>query len=127
MLAFGLVASLLPEPGPAAVVPPSVPVVAPPPPPVQAQVVPAGPVVVRDKVLNRLADAHLVALTFDDGPDPKWTPQILAVLHRYGAVATFCEIGRNVQANPSLVSQIVEAGNQLCDHTMTHDERLPDK
>jgi peptidoglycan/xylan/chitin deacetylase (PgdA/CDA1 family) len=65
-----------------------------------------------------------VALTFDDGPNPTYTPQVLALLDRYGAHATFCEIGDAAQAYPALVRQVVAHGDRLCDHTMTHDENL---
>jgi peptidoglycan/xylan/chitin deacetylase (PgdA/CDA1 family) len=68
-----------------------------------------------------------IALTFDDGPDPAWTPQVLALLAQYHAQATFCLIGNNVVAHPALVRQIVAAGDTLCDHTMTHDENLPSR
>nr|WP_084713473.1 glycosyltransferase [Streptacidiphilus rugosus] len=61
-----------------------------------------------------------VALTFDDGPDPTWTPQILAVLRRHGVHATFFVIGENVSAHPGVTSQIVADGNELGVHTFTH-------
>jgi peptidoglycan/xylan/chitin deacetylase (PgdA/CDA1 family) len=129
VLLFGLVAPLLPAPG-APVAPIPLPIVVPappPPPPVQVELVAPGPVVPRAEVLNKLVDSHTVALTFDDGPDPRWTPRVLAVLRRHGAVATFCMIGRNAVANPSLVKQVVDAGNRLCDHSRTHDGQLPDR
>jgi peptidoglycan/xylan/chitin deacetylase (PgdA/CDA1 family) len=69
-----------------------------------------------------------VALTFDDGPDPVWTPRVLDVLARYHAHAVFCEIGPQASANPALVRRILAAGDRLCDHTVHHDEamhRLP--
>src|SRR5580765_4557004 len=66
------------------------------------------------------AGKRTVALTFDDGPDPTYTPQVLALLKRYHATATFCMIGENVQAHPELVQQVVKAGHRLCDHTVTH-------
>ena len=53
--------------------------------------------------------ACTLALTFDDGPDPRWTPQILAILQRHGAVATFCMVSRNVAGQEALVRQIVDA------------------
>ena len=68
-----------------------------------------------------------VALTFDDGPDPTYTPQVLAILRQYQIRATFCLVGREVRAYPDLVREIVADGHRLCDHTMTHDEHLPDK
>jgi peptidoglycan/xylan/chitin deacetylase (PgdA/CDA1 family) len=65
-----------------------------------------------------------VALTFDDGPNPTYTPQILALLERYGVHATFCEIGDAAEDYPGLVREVAADGNRLCDHTMTHDEQL---
>jgi peptidoglycan-N-acetylglucosamine deacetylase len=130
VLVFGLVAPLLPPLGP-----PAVPITAPavaaaPPPeplPVQVQLVAPAPVVPRAALLNRLADSHTVALTFDDGPDPRWTPKILAVLKQHGAVATFCMVSRNVAGQEALVRQLVDAGMRLCDHSHTHDELLPER
>lgn len=66
-----------------------------------------------------------VALSFDDGPDPRWTPQILALLRANHVHATFCMIGRQARAHPELVRQVVAGGNALCDHTWDHDEHLP--
>ncbi len=63
-----------------------------------------------------------VALTFDDGPDPVWTPKVLAALRRNNAVATFCMIGDNVTAHPEMVTAVVNAGMRLCDHTQSHPQ-----
>ncbi|MFD0329720.1 polysaccharide deacetylase family protein [Streptacidiphilus monticola] len=65
-----------------------------------------------------------IALTFDDGPSPQWTPKILALLAQYHAHATFCQIGPNAQAHPELVKQIIAAGDRLCDHTVSHNEQM---
>ena len=65
-----------------------------------------------------------VALTFDDGPDPAWTPEVLALLRKYRAVATFCMIGQRVQDHPELVTKVVNAGMRLCDHSQTHPVSL---
>lgn len=65
-----------------------------------------------------------VLLTFDDGPDPVWTPQVLALLKAYHAHAIFCLIGREARKYPELVRQIVADGHLLCDHTQNHDEHL---
>ncbi|MFF4214478.1 polysaccharide deacetylase family protein [Streptomyces sp. NPDC001796] len=64
-----------------------------------------------------------VALTFDDGPDPRWTPQVLALLAQHHAKATFCEIGPLAQRYPYLTSAIVANGDRLCDHSVHHDEQ----
>ncbi|MFC6600240.1 bifunctional polysaccharide deacetylase/glycosyltransferase family 2 protein [Kitasatospora paranensis] len=64
--------------------------------------------------------AGTIALTFDDGPDPRWTPQILAVLHRHGVHATFFTVGTQVAAEPDLARRIVAEGHQIGIHTFTH-------
>lgn len=61
-----------------------------------------------------------VALTFDDGPDPKWTPQILAILRREHVPATFFLIGEEAMRHPMLVRQIAAEGHELGSHTFTH-------
>ncbi len=61
-----------------------------------------------------------VALTFDDGPDPLWTPQILDQLKQLGVHATFFIIGENALANPELVRRIVAEGHDIGNHTFTH-------
>lgn len=62
----------------------------------------------------------VVYLTFDDGPDPKWTPKILALLQQYHATATFYEIGRNVRSYPETTLQVAEAGNTIGLHGYNH-------
>src|SRR6188474_804557 len=66
--------------------------------------------------------ANTIALTFDDGPDPQWTPAILDVLARHGAHATFFVIGSKVNENPELTRRIVAEGHELGVHTFTHSE-----
>lgn len=65
-----------------------------------------------------------VALTFDDGPSPVWTPRILRLLARYHVHATFCLIGEQVQQYPKLVARIAAAGHSLCNHSWDHDESM---
>ncbi|MFI7212606.1 polysaccharide deacetylase family protein [Micromonospora maritima] len=65
-----------------------------------------------------------VALTFDDGPDPRWTPQVLALLSQYGVKATFCVVGENVESHPDLVRSIVAEGHTVCNHSWKHDVNL---
>jgi cellulose synthase/poly-beta-1,6-N-acetylglucosamine synthase-like glycosyltransferase/peptidoglycan/xylan/chitin deacetylase (PgdA/CDA1 family) len=67
----------------------------------------------------QLADKQL-ALTFDDGPDPRNTPQLLDLLSRYGARATFFDTGENVLAHPGLFRREVEEGHLVGNHTMRH-------
>lgn len=64
----------------------------------------------------------LIALTFDDGPDPEKTPEILDILDKYNARGSFFVTGENVQKYPKLTRQIVERGHLLCNHHW-RDER----
>ncbi|BAS28539.1 polysaccharide deacetylase family protein [Limnochorda pilosa] len=64
--------------------------------------------------------AKAVALTFDDGPDPRSTPRVMAVLERYGARATFFVVGRRVLAHPELVREAVKAGHEVGNHGHRH-------
>ncbi|MEV4539929.1 polysaccharide deacetylase family protein [Asanoa sp. NPDC049518] len=68
-----------------------------------------------------------VALTFDDGPDPKYTPEVLALLDEYQVKATFCLVGEMVVQFPALVREIVDRGHTLCNHTWNHDVTLGTK
>src|ERR1700738_2665512 len=63
-----------------------------------------------------------VALSFDDGPDPKWTPRILVTLKRRGAPATFMLIGEAAQQNLGLMKRIVREGHEIGNHTYTHPD-----
>jgi peptidoglycan-N-acetylglucosamine deacetylase len=62
----------------------------------------------------------LVALTFDDGPDPKWTPQILDILRAKKVPATFFIIGENSMAHPLLLQRVMDEGHEVGSHTFTH-------
>ena len=65
-------------------------------------------------------DPRSIALTFDDGPNPAVTPQLLRLLERYGVAATFFLIGRHVRRNASLAREIVAAGHSVGNHTHSH-------
>ena len=62
-----------------------------------------------------------VALTFDDGPWPEGTPQILDLLKQYRVKATFCVLGKQVQVYPELMRRIVAEGHTVCNHSWRHD------
>lgn len=66
----------------------------------------------------------VVALSFDDGPNPSWTPQVLRILAAERVPATFCDVGRWASAHPDLVRAEVAQGETVCDHTVDHDTTL---
>ncbi|MEV1330243.1 polysaccharide deacetylase family protein [Micromonospora costi] len=84
----------------------------------------------RDAADDTLFGAHVttgdarVALTFDDGPDPQYTPQVLAALREYGVRATFCVVGEMAQSHPDLIQAIVADGHTICNHSWNHDVTL---
>ncbi len=63
-----------------------------------------------------------IILTFDDGPDPRWTPQILAVLRQEHVSATFFVVGAEAIRHPELIRAIRDAGSELGVHTFTHPD-----
>lgn len=63
-----------------------------------------------------------VALTIDDGPDPRYTPEVLAVLAQYQVPATFSVIGRQAVRYPALLQAILAQGHSLTNHSMNHPE-----
>lgn len=62
----------------------------------------------------------LVALTFDDGPDPESTPRMLDILERYGAHGTFFMIGEKAAQYPDLVGRVASGGHAIGNHTWNH-------
>ncbi|WP_186776984.1 bifunctional polysaccharide deacetylase/glycosyltransferase family 2 protein [Streptomyces salinarius] len=61
-----------------------------------------------------------IVLTFDDGPDPTWTPQVLDILEKYDVPGTFFLVGSMVARHPGIVRDMVEQGNEVGVHTFTH-------
>lgn len=61
-----------------------------------------------------------VALTFDDGPNPLYTPTIMALLDQYHAHATFFLVGKMVQQYPDLTRELLSHGHELANHTYNH-------
>lgn len=66
------------------------------------------------------ASTGMVALTFDDGPDPRFTPLLLDVLDDLGVTATFFCVGHKVEQHPDLVRRIVASGHHVGSHSQTH-------
>jgi cellulose synthase/poly-beta-1,6-N-acetylglucosamine synthase-like glycosyltransferase/peptidoglycan/xylan/chitin deacetylase (PgdA/CDA1 family)/peptidoglycan/LPS O-acetylase OafA/YrhL len=81
-----------------------------------------GPIVdaTQDEVVSREVPDHTIALTFDDGPDPRWTPEVLEVLRKHDVPGTFFVVGSMAARHPDLVRQIHESGSELGVHTFTH-------
>jgi peptidoglycan/xylan/chitin deacetylase (PgdA/CDA1 family) len=66
------------------------------------------------------AGAQVAALTFDDGPDPRYTPRCLDILEAHRVHATFFLLGQKVKLYPDLARQILARGHDVGNHTMTH-------
>jgi peptidoglycan-N-acetylglucosamine deacetylase len=75
------------------------------------------------------AKPNELALTFDDGPDPDWTPKILDILKAKGVHASFFIIGDSAQAYPDLVQRVLAEGHDVGNHTFTHPNlgEMPDE
>lgn len=71
-------------------------------------------------------DSHrkAVYITFDDGPIPEVTPQVLAVLERYGVKATFFMVGENAVKHPEVYAMVRDAGHAIGNHTYNHMKGL---
>jgi peptidoglycan/xylan/chitin deacetylase (PgdA/CDA1 family) len=67
-----------------------------------------------------LSSVHEVALTFDDGPSPIYTHQILALLKQYQAKATFFVLGKKVEEYPQIIKAMVREGHEIGNHTFDH-------
>lgn len=71
-------------------------------------------------VLGARTGRHEVALTFDDGPDPKWTPILLDLLDTKGQKATFFVVGERASRHAALLQDIVRRGHEIANHTWSH-------
>ncbi|MEU4778097.1 bifunctional polysaccharide deacetylase/glycosyltransferase family 2 protein [Micromonospora sp. NPDC023633] len=91
---------------------------------VPKDVVAGGPVLRldRDRPVSRFMPDRTIALTFDDGPDPRWTPQVLDALRRHDARATFFVVGARVNEHPELVRRILAEGHEIGSHSFTHTD-----
>ena len=80
-------------------------------------------------VIQRTGDKpKKIVLTFDDGPDPVWTPKVLDILKEENIKAAFFIVGQNGQTNPELVKRIVAEGHEIGNHSFTHPNlgEIPD-
>ncbi|MEU3886188.1 bifunctional polysaccharide deacetylase/glycosyltransferase family 2 protein [Streptomyces sp. NPDC029041] len=66
--------------------------------------------------------ARTVVLTFDDGPDPTWTPRILAVLDHYGTPGTFFVTGQQTVRHPEVLRRVIRSGHEVGVHTFSHPD-----
>lgn len=72
-------------------------------------------------IYNEVATTDkLIAITFDDGPHPEWTPILLDLFREHGAHGTFFVIGSNLERHPGLAKRIHEEGHELGNHTYSH-------
>lgn len=78
-----------------------------------------------DVIVGVVTQERMVALSFDDGPDPRWTPAVLDLLDQYGAKATFFLEGDHVDAHPELAREVARRGHEVANHTYDHAE-LPE-
>lgn len=76
----------------------------------------------RDRLLvsSQPPPGRRIALTFDDGPDPAWTPKIAAILRREHVPATFFVVGSEAARHPDLIRLLVRDGHEIGNHTFTH-------
>jgi peptidoglycan/xylan/chitin deacetylase (PgdA/CDA1 family) len=75
-----------------------------------------------DTVVGARTTAPVVALSFDDGPDPRFTPDVLRILEQRHERATFFVVGREVAGHRALFRRLVDAGMEVGDHTWDHPE-----
>jgi peptidoglycan-N-acetylglucosamine deacetylase len=83
-------------------------------------------------IITRQGDPHVtsLALTFDDGPDSKYTPKILDILKKYKVKATFFVVGTQVEKYPAVFRRIIREGHEVGSHSFQHlkiSELSPDK
>lgn len=79
----------------------------------------------QDGIVRRGPHENIVAITFDDGPNPSFTPQILDILKEKGVKATFFVVGLHVKKYPEVARRIVAEGHDIGNHTYTHKDLVP--
>ncbi len=76
-------------------------------------------------IIRKGPHENLVSLTFDDGPSPAYTPQILDILKEKGVKSSFFLVGRNVEKYPDIARRIVAEGHDIGNHTYAHRDLVP--
>ncbi len=71
-------------------------------------------------------DRMMIALTFDDGPHPRYTPEILDILHEYNICATFFAVGENAENYPEIIERCQKEGHEIANHTYSHKDLSKD-
>ncbi len=79
----------------------------------------------QDGIMRRGPHENIVAITFDDGPNPVYTPQILDILKEKEVKATFFAVGLHVKKYPDIARRIVAEGHDIGNHTYTHKDLVP--
>lgn len=91
---------------------------------VPTSVVNGGPIISAnsEQVRSYRLPERTIALTFDDGPDPVWTPEVLRVLDAHQVKGTFFVLGSQVARHPDMARNLVEGSHELGVHTFTHPD-----
>jgi peptidoglycan/xylan/chitin deacetylase (PgdA/CDA1 family) len=84
-------------------------------------------IVRRGTVYQGIASGKVVALTFDDGPSPIWTPKILDELKKENVKATFFMLGKHVEKYPSIAKRVAEEGHEIGNHSYSHHIIISEK
>ncbi len=71
---------------------------------------------------NKKSSSNWVSITFDDGPNPKFTPIVLKLLKKYDAKATFFCIGQHIENHPDILKEILAEGHSIGNHTYSHSK-----
>lgn len=74
----------------------------------------------RNRYTDMLVDGPYIALTFDDGPNRRLTPELLDILREHDVRATFFVVGRQVAAHPGILRRIAAEGHEIGNHTWDH-------
>ncbi len=73
---------------------------------------------------NYKVSGNYISITFDDGPNPEFTPKVLSLLKEYNAKATFFLIGKNAGKHPEIVRQIIDDGHTVGNHSYSHSKNF---